>query len=138
MRIRYRKLGVRTFAAAMAAIWCLDIAGCGKTSAPEETAKNVSPPAPDAGSPTKSQKAELARVNPAAAADAALAAAVKAALAADSRLKSFAIDVRAANGSVELFGTVDSKSSREKAEKIVAAVDGVKGVKNHLVLVSGS
>ena len=82
--------------------------------------------------------AELARVNPAAAADAALAAAVKAALAADSRLKSFAIDVRAANGSVELFGTVDSKSSREKAEKIVAAVDGVKGVKNHLVLVSGS
>src|ERR1019366_2469807 len=96
MRIRYRKLGVRTFAAAMAAIWCLDIAGCGKTSAPEETAKNVSPPAPDAGSPTKSQKAELARVNPAAAADAALAAAVKAALAADSRLKSFAIDVRAA------------------------------------------
>ena len=138
MRIRYRNLGIRTLTAAMAAILCLGIAGCGKTSAPEETAKNVLPPAPVAGSSTKSQKAEPPRVDPAAAADAALAAAVKAALAADSRLKSFAIDIRAANGAVELFGTVDAKSSREKAEKIAAGVAGVKSVKSHLVLVSGS
>lgn len=100
--------------------------------------QNVAPPAPVAGSSTKGQKAGPPRVESTAAADAALGAAVKAALAADSRLKSFAIDIRPANGAVELFGTVDAKSSQEKAEKIAAAVDGVKLVKNHLVLVSGS
>ena len=138
MRFQYRKLAVRTFTAAMAAIWCLGIAGCGKTSAPEEPAKSVSPPAPVVESSTNSQKAEPPRADPAAAADAVLVAKVKAALAADSRLKSFAIDIRAANGAVELFGTVDAKSSRERAEKIATAVDGVKSLKNHLVLVSGS
>ena len=138
MKIRYSKSGVRTFAATMTAIWYVGIAGCGKTSAPEETAKNVSPPVPVAGSSTKSQKAEPPRVDPAAAANAAKATAVRAAFAADSRLKSFAIDVRAANGAVELFGTVDSKSSQQKAEKIAAGVAGVKSVKSHLVLVSGS
>ena len=135
---RYRNLGVRTLAAVMAAIWGLGIAGCEKTSAPEQGAKNVAPPAPIAAPSTKIAKPEPARADPAAARDAALAAAVKAAFAADARLKSFAIDIRAENGAVELFGTVDAKSSREKAEKIAAAVDGVKSVKNHLVLVSGS
>ena len=137
-RGRYSRLGVRTLAAVMAAIWGLGIAGCEKTSAPEESAKNVAPPAPIAAPLTKSPKPEPVHTDPAAARDAALVAAVKAALAADSRLKSFAIDIRAANGAVELFGTVDAKSSREKAEKTAAAVDGVKSVKNHLVLVSGS
>ena len=79
-----------------------------------------------------------ARIDPAASADSTLAAAVKAALSADSRSKSLAVDVNAANGAVELFGTVDAKSSREKAEKIAAGVAGVKSVKSHLVLVSGS
>lgn len=138
MRIRYPTLGGRACTATVAAIWCLSTAGCGKTSPPEESAKSVSPPVPIAASSIKQQKAEPARVDPAAGADAAQVAAVKAALAADSRLKSFAIDVRAANGTVELFGTVDTKSSREKAEKIAASVAGVSSVKSHLVLVSGS
>jgi hypothetical protein len=138
MRFQYTKPAVRTFTAAVAAIWCLSIAGCGKTSAPEEPAKTVAPPAPVSASPAKSQRAEPPRVDPAAAGNAALVAAVKAALAADSRLKSFAIDIRAANGAVELFGTVDAKFSQTKAEKIAASVDGVKSVKNHLVVVSGS
>lgn len=132
-RFRFRKLGLRTLAVFAAAAG-LGIAGCGKTPAPAEPAKNVAPPAPSA----KSQKAEPPRVDPAAAADAALVAAVKAALAADPRLKSFGIDIRAANGAVELYGTVDAKSSRGKAEKIAAAVEGVKSVRNHIVLVSGS
>ena len=138
MKIGYRNFCVRRFAATMAAISCLGVAGCGKTPAPEEPAKSAAPPAPIAASAAKSQKAEPPRVDPAAAANAAQAAAVRAAFAADSRLKSFAIDVRAANGAVELFGTVDSKSSLEKAERIAAGVAGVKSVKNHLVLVSGS
>ena len=138
MRIKNHKPGYRAFAAAMSAIWSLGISGCGKTPAPEEPAKSKAPPATIAAPAAKSQKAEPPRVDPAAAIDSALAAKVRAAFAADSRLKSFAIDVRAANGSVELFGTVDSKSSREKAEKIATAVDGVKSLKSHLVLVSGS
>jgi len=138
MRFRCREFAIRTLAAAMAATWYLGIAGCGKTSAPEESAKSASPAAPIAGSSTKSQKPESPRIDPAAARDAALAAAVKAALAADPRLKSFGIDIRAADGAVELFGTVDTKSSRDKAQKIVAAIDGVKSVKSRIVLVSGS
>ena len=132
------KAGLRTFVAAMGAVCCLGLPGCENKSAPDEPAKNVAPSAPIAKPSAGSQKAEPPRVDPAAARDAALAAAVKAALAADARLKSFAIDIRAANGAVELYGTVDAKSNREKAEKIAAAVDGVKSVKSHLVLVSGS
>jgi len=89
MKIGYRNFCVRTFTATMAAISCLGIAGCGKTPAPEEAAKNVLPPAPVAASAAKSQKAEPLRVDPAAAANATQAAAVRAAFAADSRLKSF-------------------------------------------------
>lgn len=137
MEFPYGGLGLRAFVAAMAAIGYLQMAGCGKTSAPEEPAKNVAPPAPIAASPAKSEEV-APRLDPAAAANADQTAAVRAAFAADPRLKSFAIDVRAEDGTVELFGTVDSKSSREQAEKIAAGVAGVKSVKNHLILVSGS
>lgn len=138
MEIQNCRPGYRAFAAAMTAIWSLGIAGCGKTPAPEEPAKSAAQPPPIAAPTAKGQKAEPPRVDPAKAADSAQAAAVKAAFAADSRLKSFAIDVRATNGAVELFGTVDSKSSKQIAEKIAVGVAGVKSVKNHLVLVSGS
>ena len=138
MKFQSGKLDVRVLASATIVIWYLGAAGCGKTPAPEEPAKSAAPAAPIAAPAAKSQIAAPPRVDPAAAADAAQAAKVNAAIATDSRLKSFAIDVRAANGAIELFGTVDSKSSREKAEKIAAGVDGVKSVRNHLVLVSGS
>lgn len=138
MRTRNDQFSCRVVAAAVTAIWSLGIAGCGKTSAPEVPAKSAAPPAPIVAPAAASQKTEALHVDPATAADAAQVAAVKAALAADSRLKSFAIDVRAASGLVELFGTVDSKSSRQKAEEIAADVPGVKSVTNHLVLVSGS
>ena len=138
MEFQYKKSGVRTSIAVVAAILSLCIAGCGKPATPEEPAKTAAPPAPVSAPQAKSQNAEPVRSDPAAAADTALVAAVKAALAADSRVKSFAIDIRASNGAVELFGTVDTKSSMDKAERIAAAVDGVKSVKNHLMLVSGS
>jgi len=130
------RLAATGFSAVLAAISLLGTAGCDSKPAPEPAAKTAAP-APATAS-IKTPKAEPPRADPAAVRDAALAAAVKAALAADSRLKSFAIDIRAANGSVELFGTVDAKSSREKADKIAAAVEGVRSVNNHLVLVSGS
>lgn len=69
MRFRCWKFGIRPFAAAMAAIWGLGIAGPGNTFASE---------------------------------------------------------------------AADSKSSREKAEKTAAAVEGIKSVKSQFVVVSGS
>ncbi len=70
--------------------------------------------------------------------NAALAAKVKSALAAETALKPLAIDVNASDGAVTLFGTVDTRASREKAAKVAAGVEGVKSVKNNLVLVKGS
>ena len=138
MRNRNDQLGYRVLAAAASAIWSLGVAGCGGTAAPEVPSKSAAVSAPIVAPAAASAKTEAPHVDPANAADTAQVEAVKAALAADSRLKSFAIDVRAAGGSVELFGTVDSKSSQQKAEKIAANVPGVKSVKNHLVLVTGS
>lgn len=135
MQMRFGRLDARGLVTFTAAV-CLAMAGCGKTPAP--AASVTSAPPPTAASPAGSQKREPVRIDPAEAANSALAAAVKAALASDARLKSFAFDVRAANGEVGLYGTVDTKASRQKAEKIAAGVDGVKSVTNHLVLVSGS
>lgn len=70
--------------------------------------------------------------------NAALAAKVKSALAADKGLKIFAIDISASGGGVTLFGTVDSSANRDKAARLASSVDGVKSVTNKLVLVSGS
>ena len=70
--------------------------------------------------------------------NAALAAKVKAALAAEPGLKALAIDVNASGGAVTLFGTVDTRANRGKAAKLASGVEGVKSVQNNLVLVSGS
>ncbi len=95
----------------------------GKTATPS--------PAPAAGAP-KAAEPPGAREN------AALAGKVKSTLAADPGLKAFAIDVNASGGAVTLFGTVDTRTNREKAAKVASGVEGVKSVRNNLVLVSGS
>ena len=138
MDYRSGKPVIRALGVFAAIALSLFVGGCGKTPAPEESAKGAGQSAPDAAAAIKNQAKEPARVDAAGSHNSALAAAVKDALAADARLKTFAIDVRATDGAVELFGTVDAKRNREKAEKIAAAVKGVKSVKNHIVLVSGS
>jgi osmotically-inducible protein OsmY len=40
-------------------------------------------------------------------------------------------------GVVTLKGTADSQENRQKAEQIASAVDGVRTVKNELVVISG-
>ena len=71
-------------------------------------------------------------------ANAGLAAKVKAALADSPALKTLGIDVTAADGAIILFGTVDTRANRDKAEKIASGVEGVKSVTNNLLLVRGS
>lgn len=73
-----------------------------------------------------------------AAGDDALAARVKAAISAEPALKSLAVDVNAADGVVTLFGTADSPATSHQAAMVALDVDGVRSVKNEMVIGNGS
>jgi osmotically-inducible protein OsmY len=59
---------------------------------------------------------------------------VTAKLAADPATKATQIQVETYDGVVQLSGFVDSKESIPKAEEIARSVEGVKKVKNNLIL----
>ena len=59
---------------------------------------------------------------------------VKTQLAADSLTKALQIEVETYNGVVQLSGFVDNEQTKDRAEKITAGVNGVKEVKNDLVV----
>ncbi|MBK5100832.1 MAG: BON domain-containing protein [Desulfobacteraceae bacterium] len=59
---------------------------------------------------------------------------VKSLLAADDFLKSFQISVETYKGSVQLSGYVNSQQAVDKAVQIVNSVQGVKSVKNDLIV----
>ena len=60
----------------------------------------------------------------------------KAELLAEKDLKSLQISVKTYKGAVILSGFVDDELSKVKAETIVSKIDGVKSVKNSLVVKS--
>jgi hyperosmotically inducible periplasmic protein len=68
------------------------------------------------------------------AADGAITAAVKAALATDPALSALQIDVTTRDGMVTLQGPAPDEKARQRAEVIAAAPKGVRGVDNRLVL----
>jgi len=70
--------------------------------------------------------------------DAVLEARVKAALAADSGLRSVTVDVKSADGVVTLYGTADTPATSYRAAMVALGVDGVRSVKNEMVVVRGS
>ena len=70
--------------------------------------------------------------------DAWLTAKTKIALAADARVKGRQIDVETTNNVVMLRGKVDSDAAKQAAEDITKMLDGVKTVKNDLVVVAPS
>jgi hyperosmotically inducible protein len=59
---------------------------------------------------------------------------VKALLAEDNFLKSFRISVETDKGTVQLSGAVDSQNAVDKAGEIARGVEGVKSVKNNLIV----
>ena len=59
---------------------------------------------------------------------------VKSLLAADDFLKSFQIGVETYKGVVQLSGFVNSKQAVDKAGEIVRSVQGVKSLKNNLIV----
>ncbi len=68
--------------------------------------------------------------------DSAITAKAKAALLAEKNLKSLNISVETYKGDVILSGFVSSKEMKEKAGYLVSKVEGVKSVKNALVVKS--
>ena len=66
--------------------------------------------------------------------DSVITSKIKTQLAADEFLKSFQISVETRKGIVELSGFVDSQKAKDKAEQIARGVDGVKSVKNALIV----
>ena len=59
---------------------------------------------------------------------------IKTKLAADDFLKSFQIGVESRKGIVQLSGFVNSQDAVDKAGKIASGVEGVKSVKNNLIV----
>lgn len=67
-------------------------------------------------------------------ADAVVTAKVKAALVKDQSLKAVDIKVQTNGGEVQLSGTADSKTDADRAAEVAKQVEGVKAVKNELVV----
>lgn len=88
--------------------------------------------APRTNAPVAEVKQESNTV--AAASDMTITAKVNAALAVDDQLKATQINVDTRDGQVTLSGQAPSAQSRERATTLAAAVDGVKQVKNQLVV----
>jgi osmotically-inducible protein OsmY len=59
---------------------------------------------------------------------------VKSLLAADDFLKSFQISVESRKGIVQLSGFVDSQKAADKAGQIASGVEGIKSVRNDLIV----
>lgn len=66
--------------------------------------------------------------------DATLTTKVKTALITESGLKSGDIKVETSNGIVTLQGTADSAENRQKAAQVASNVEGVKAVRNEIVV----
>ena len=80
------------------------------------------------------QQAEKAAETRRPLADSSLVEIVKQALRSDSSIDARKIDVENRAGNVELHGTVDSPEQKEKVERIVMSVGGVRSVTNNLAI----
>jgi osmotically-inducible protein OsmY len=80
------------------------------------------------------QQAEKAAETRRPLADSSLVDIVKQALRSDSSIDARKIDVENRAGNVALHGTVDSPEQREKVERIVMSVGGVRSVTNNLAI----
>lgn len=139
MKLNARHTGKHLLPAVVAGVIALAVSGCGEEPRPKPAAKAAPPSAPAAPkAEVMTVPVEPAVVSGQAAADQALAAKVKSALAAEPGINIHRIDIVAKNGAVTLFGTTESSKMRETAVKIAAAVAGVKSVESKLVAIAGS
>lgn len=66
--------------------------------------------------------------------DATISTKVRAQLVGDKDLNVFQIDVTTFKGVVQLSGFVNSAAAKARAEKVVSGVEGVKGLRNDLIV----
>jgi hyperosmotically inducible periplasmic protein len=116
----------------------LALGGCGRDEpettvrAPDTTTSTTTTTAPTINvPPAVEQRAEQAG---AVMDDASITAKVKTALIADPELSGLAIDVDTSANVVTLNGNVASDAARAQAERITKGVEGVKEVKNNLLV----
>jgi len=134
--------------AAASAVLLLSLSGCGeRPGAEKERGADQATPPPTASRdrPTEGTQPKTADADAAQKAreagkvvdDAQLTVKVKSALGAEPDLKSAAINVDSAGGVITLKGTIDSQDKRSKAEKVAENVEGVRSVRNEMVVVKG-
>jgi hyperosmotically inducible protein len=137
MKSTEMKLRNRAALAAVASALALGLAACGdKPAGDQQFGKNLErgkERMDQAGSAIREKAAEAGK----AVDDASLTAKVKSALIAEPNLKSMTINVDSMAGVVTLKGTTDSQENRQKAAQIASTVEGVRDVKNELVVISG-
>ena len=139
--------------AAIASAFALGVAGCGEKPSPsaDNYGKNLQQPADTASSKVEraadSAEQKLERAADAAEKklesagkaldDATVTAKVKSALIAEPNLKAMSIDVDTTAGVVTLKGTTANFEQKQKAEQLASTVEGVRSVRNELVVVRG-
>jgi hyperosmotically inducible periplasmic protein len=140
----------RALLAAVTSALALGFAGCGDRQSNNEFGQNLEPgktagskldQAADAAERKLDQTESAVREETAKASkvvdDSAITTKVKSALVAEPGLKSLGINVDTVAGVVTLRGTADSQEKRQKAELVASTVEGVRWVKNQLVVVPG-
>jgi hypothetical protein len=101
--------------------------------------KDGPPTAAEAATPKAAAKPQPATVQPPAPdPNQELALRVRRALEDAGRIDAPAIDVTAAEGTITLWGSTRSLEERRLAGEVTARVDGVKAVRNELVIIRGS
>lgn len=136
----------RSIAAAMSGVLALGLAACDQQQKKPESFGQKFETAPqksaDAALPQQSANPDAPKSgvavdipNPG---DSALESRVKTAISTEPGLKSVTVDVVAIDGVVTLNGTADTHATSDRAARIALNVDGVRSVKNELVVVQGS
>lgn len=134
----------RTLSLAIAGALLLGLAACDQKPKADDPGKTFDKLVDSAGRNLESAPAPVAPGQSAAqpgsspATDAALEARVKAALSAEPELRSVTVDVKSSDGVVTLYGTADSSRKSHQAAMVAMAVEGVRSVKNEMVVVRGS
>jgi len=133
----------RTFGLALAGALMLGLAACDLQSKADNPGKSFDSLVGNAGRDRESAPAPAPAqqsMNQAggSAPDAILEARVKAALSADSDLRSVTVDVKSTDGVVTLYGRADTPANSHRAAMVALGVDGVRSVRNEMVVVRGS
>ena len=122
---------------AAVAVLALGLGACDQRPSSERAGKNVDRSVADAGRQLqdagKTAEGKLSGAGKAID-DASVTTKVKSALITAPDLKAGNIDVETTNGVVTLQGTADSAENRQKAAQVASNIEGVKAVKNQIVV----